>query len=389
MVAEVAAMATWFATTASLGAIQARWSLSPFQQALLTSSVQAGFVVGTLASALLSLVDRADLRRLFSTSAFVAAVANAAILLFDPPDPAVPVLRFISGMCMAGVYPVGMKLVATWAEGDLGLLIGVLVAALTLGSASPHAMAAIGGLDWRAPVAGAAASALTAAILIRYAKIGPHLAKAPPLELTNALEAFRRPALRLANFGYFGHSWELYAMWTWIGPYLAASFSARYGNAPPFDSRLATFAVVGIGALGALLGGYAADRLGRTLVTAAAMAVSGTCAIAIGFLFAGPAWLVMGVAFVWGISVIADSAQFSAAVSELSERTLIGTMLTVQTCMGFLITLLSIHVLPYAMRFLTWRYAFCVAAVAPFLGVVAMLRLRARPEAQAMAGGRR
>lgn len=382
-------MATWFATTASLGAIQAQWSLSPFQQALLTSSVQAGFVVGTLASALLSLADRADLRTLFSTAASVAAGANGAILLFDPPDPAVPVLRFVSGMCMAGVYPVGMKLAATWAEGDLGFLIGMLVAALTLGSASPHAMAALGGFDWRAPVAGAAASALAAAVLIRFVKIGPHHAKAPPLEITNALEAFRRPALRLANFGYFGHMWELYAMWAWIGAYLTASLSARYGDAPPLNPRFATFAVVAIGSLGALLGGYAADRLGRTLVTAVSMAVSGTCAVVIGLLFASPAWLVMGVALVWGLSVIADSAQFSAAVTELSDRRLIGTMLTVQTCVGFLITLVSIHALPYAVRLLTWRYAFDLLAVAPFLGVVAMLRLRARPEAQTMAGGRR
>ncbi|MFG1224094.1 MFS transporter [Xanthobacter wiegelii] len=389
VVAEVAAMATWFATTASLGAIRAQWSLSPFQEALLTSSVQAGFVAGTLLSALLSLADRADLRTLFSVSALVAALANGAILLFEPTHPAVPLLRFITGMCMAGVYPVGMKLAATWAKGDLGLLIGMLVAALTLGSASPHAMAAMGGLDWRAPVAGAAASALIAAMLIRFAKVGPNHAKAPPLKLSNALDAFRRPALRLANLGYFGHMWELYAMWAWIGAFFAASFAARYGDAPPLDPRLATFCVVAIGAVGALGGGFAADRLGRTFVTALSMAVSGLCAVGIGFLFGASIWLVLPLALVWGVTVISDSAQFSAAVTELSDRSLIGTMLTVQTCVGFLITLVSIHLLPYAVDAFSWRYAFLILAIGPFLGVLAMLRLRLRPEAASMAGGRR
>nr|WP_245328019.1 MFS transporter [Xanthobacter flavus] len=382
-------MATWFATTASLGAIRAQWSLSPFQEALLTSSVQAGFVAGTLLSALLSLADRADLRTLFSVSALVAALANGAILLFEPTHPAVPLLRFLTGMCMAGVYPVGMKLAATWAKGDLGLLIGMLVAALTLGSASPHAMAAMGGLDWRAPVAGAAASALIAAMLIRFAKVGPNHAKAPPLKLSNALDAFRRPALRLANLGYFGHMWELYAMWAWIGAFFAASFAARYGDAPPLDPRFATFCVVAIGAVGALGGGFAADRLGRTFVTALSMAVSGLCAVGIGFLFGASIWLVLPLALVWGVTVISDSAQFSAAVTELSDRSLIGTMLTVQTCVGFLITLASIHLLPYAVDAFSWRYAFLILAIGPFLGVLAMLRLRLRPEAASMAGGRR
>jgi len=183
--------------------------------------------------------------------------------------------------------------------------------------------------------------------------------------------------------------WELYAMWAWIGAFLTASFHARYGEAPPFDPRFATFAVVAVGALGALLGGFAADRLGRTLVTSAAMAVSGLCAVGIGFLFGGPLLPLLAVALIWGVSVIADSAQFSAAVTELSDHTLVGTMLTVQTCIGFLITLVSIHLLSDAVELLGWRHAFSLLALGPLLGVIAMLRLRRRPEAAAMAGGRR
>jgi predicted MFS family arabinose efflux permease len=282
-----------------------------------------------------------------------------------------------------------MKLAATWAKLDLGLIIGMLVAALTMGSALPHAMAIAGSLDWRAPVAGAAASALVAALLIRFATVGPNTAKAPPFRIANALHAIRNPAVRLANLGYLGHMWELYAMWSWIGAFLAASFAARYGAKPPLDPRLATFIVIGIGAVGALCGGYLADRLGRTSVTMLSMTASGFCAATIGLFFGGSIWLVLPTALVWGLTVISDSAQFSAAVTELCDPGLVGTTLTVQTSIGFVITLISIHLLPYVVDWLGWNHAFCLLAIGPVLGIVAMARLRLRPEAIRMAGGRR
>jgi MFS family permease len=386
---EVAAMAAWFATTASLAAIGAHWTLTPFHAALLTSSVQGGFVAGTATSALLSLADRFDLRRLFSAAALIAGLANLAILAFEPVSPAVPVLRFVTGFCMAGVYPVGMKLAATWAEADLGLLIGLLVAALTLGSAVPHLIAAAGGLDWRMPVLGAAVSALIASVAIRFAGIGPRLATAPKLRLANALDAWRNRSVRLANLGYLGHMWELYAMWAWIGTFMAASFHARYGDAPPVPPPLMAFAVLAAGAVGAMAGGWLADRLGRTAVTMGAMLISGLCARSIGLLFAGPLWPLLALSLLWGATVVADSAQFSASVTELSERSLIGTMLTVQTCLGFLLTMASIQLLPWFADLVGWRYAFCLLAIGPFLGVAAMARLRSRPESRRLAGGRR
>ncbi len=369
-------MSTWFATTASLPAIRAQVALSPFHEALLTSSVQGGFVAGTLGSALLSLPDRFDLRRLFAAGAAVAGVANILILFCNPGSAAIPALRFLTGACMAAVYPVGMKLAATWAAGDLGLLVGLLVAALTLGSAFPHLVAAAGGLDWRWPVAAAAAGALGAAGLIRWAGLGPNLPAAAPLRLGNALQAWRNRGVRLANLGYLGHMWELYAMWAWIGAFLSASFRARYGAAPPVGPELAAFAVVAVGALGAMGGGWAADRYGRANVTIAAMATSGLCAAGIGLLFGGSAGPLLVVSLLWGVAVIADSAQFSAAIAELSERSLVGTMLTVQTCLGFLLTLVSIQLIPVVVGWVGWRFAFALLAIGPFLGILAMARLR-------------
>lgn len=376
LLSEVAAMSTWFATTASLSAIRAHVQLSGFHEALLTSSVQAGFVAGTLLSALLSLADRFDLRRLFSAGAATAALANAAMLLFEPTAAAIPLLRFVTGACMATVYPVGMKLAATWAAGDLGLLVGLLVAALTLGSAFPHLVAAAGGLDWQWPIAAAAAGALLAAILIRVASLGPNLVVAAPFRLNNAMRAWQNRGVRLANLGYLGHMWELYGMWAWIGAFFAASFRARYGGAPPIASGLATFAVIAAGAVGAMAGGWAADRYGRATVTMFAMAVSGLCAAGIGLLFGGPAWPLLLASLIWGVAIIADSAQFSAAVAERADHALVGTMLTIQTSTGFLLTLVSIQLVPVVVGWVGWRHAFAFLAVGPALGILAMARLR-------------
>jgi MFS family permease len=388
LLAQVAAMTTWFATTASLAAMRQGWTLTPFQEGLMTSSVQAGFVGGTVTSALLSAADRYDPRNLFTTAAALAGAACLLVVFFAPTDIAVPMLRFATGFCLAGVYPVGMKMAATWAKGDLGLLIGLLVGAVTLGSAMPHLFVPLG-LDWRLPCIIAGICALIGALLIRRVDLGPNRAPAPPFRLANATEAFRRRPLRLANLGYFGHMWELYAMWAWIGTFLAASFALRYGATPPISASIATFLIIASGAIGCLAGGWAADRVGRTAVTIVSLAVSGACALVMGFAFGGPAWLILLIGIVWGITIVSDSAQFSASVTELSDRTLVGTMLTVQTCIGFLLTLITIHVMPYAVNGLGWTYAFMLLAIGPAIGIWAMARLRADPASINLAGGRR
>jgi len=389
-ICQVLVMALWFSTTAVVPSLQKERTLTPFHISLLTSSVQVGFVAGTLISALLGLADRLDLRRFFMCAAGTAAIANLLILVPDPGSLKIPVLRFIVGMCMAGVYPVGMKMAASWAKKDMGLLVALLVGALTLGSASPHFLNAAGGLNWRWTVVAASVCGVLGAVLISFAKIGPNFSKAPQFRPEFAFKAWTTRSLRFANLAYFGHMWELYAMWAWVGVFLQSSFQLTMDADSAFTlSKFATFATVGSGGLGCVIAGWLADRAGRTTVAMTAMVLSGTCSMLVGFLYGGNPVFLIALCVVWGITVVADSAQFSASIAELSEPSLVGTMLTIQTSAGFLLTLVTIHLIPYMVDAVGWKYAFALLGIGPFLGTLAMAHLRGMREALALAGGRR
>ena len=386
--AQILALSVWFAGAAALPGLVAAGNLSPLHQAALTTSVQVGFVIAALTSAILGWPDRFDPRRLFAAGALIAALSNTIALTLPADSPALIATRLLAGASLALVYPVGMKLAVSWARGDAGMLVGLLVGALTLGSAAPFAfnLADIG-LGWRAPFVVSAAAALIAAAIILMSRAGPNMRAAPPFNPKAALLAIKDPALRLANLGYLGHMWELYAMWAWIGPFAHIYWSAHNGDA--FSANLTAFSVLAIGAVASLAAGFAADRYGRTTITMAAMAISGTCALLSGILFDATPWLMIPLLLVWGMAVIADSAQFSAAVSELAPPEWTGTLLTLQTAMGFALTAIVVQALPLWIGYAGWQWAFAPLAIGPFLGVWAMAALRRRPEALKMAGGKR
>jgi MFS family permease len=388
--AMVSALGLWFSASAIVPALRVQEDLDPTIASMFSSAVQVGFVTGTIISAVFVLADRIDPRSLFALSSLIAAAANLAILLFELSSPMVILCRFMTGICMAGIYPIGMKIATTWAQNDMGFMVGILVGALTLGSATPHLFNVFAGVDWRVTIVTASVSALVAATLVLFIRIGPNSERMQSFRPGHALAAWRNKSLRYANLGYLGHMWELYAMWTWIGVFFFSSFRLTMTEADALSqASLATFAVIGIGAIGCVLGGFWADRAGRTVVTMTSMAVSGTCALVVGFLFGGdPVWLV-GFCLLWGVAIVADSAQFSASIAELSDKALVGTMLTVQTGTGFLLTLITIHLVPPIVDWVGWEHAFVVLAIGPFLGVIAMGRLRTLPEAGKIAGGRK
>ena len=374
--AELLAMGLWFGVSAVAPQIAVEWNLDARTATWLTLAVQIGFVAGTLTSALLNLPDIIRARYLLTVCAILGATVNALLAWTVDTVAAAIVLRFLTGAFLAGVYPPGMKLIATWYRAGRGFALGVLVGALTLGKASPYLVNAFGSENWRVNVTIASLLAAVGAVLVLlFVREGPYALPNQPFDIRQVSQVFTNRGVRLANFGYFGHMWELYAMWAWAPVMIRASL-AKTGDSAVF-AEAASFVVIGAGAIGCVVAGRIADRIGRPIVASAAMAVSGACCLLTGFFYGGPAIALLVIAAIWGASVVADSAQFSACVTELGDPRYMGTALTMQTCIGFLITTISIGIMPRVVDLLGWRYAFSVLAIGPILGIVAMMRLKA------------
>ena len=382
-------MAVYFSASAVVPALTKLWSLDVAGRAWLTMSVQLGFVIGALLSALTNLSDLLPAPRLMAVSAFLAGCSTALIGLAATSFPVALLLRVLTGIFLVGVYPVGMRIISTWTKEDRGLGIGLLVGALTIGSASPHIVNALGGVgEWRMVIYSAAGLAVLGGLLaLVFVKEGPHRPPMPKFNWKYVGEVMRNHELVLANAGYLGHMWELFAMWAWIQVFLTASFK-QTGLNETWASATA-FAVIGIGGLGSIIAGQLADKFGRTTVTIVSLVTSGLCSIVVGFLFGGNPILLVILCLVWGFAIVADSAQFSAAVSELCQKEYTGTALTLQTSLGFLLTLVTIRLVPTLEGWFGWEWAFAFLALGPVVGIWAMYALRRSPEAVKLAGGNR
>ena len=378
--AELLGMSLWFAGTAVAPHLSARWGLTAGQAGWLTSTVQLGFVVGTLLAAALNLADLVPSRRLFAAAALGGSVTNG-LLLAAGSYPMALALRFAAGFCLAGVYPPAMKMASTWFRSARGLAIGVVVGALTIGKALPYLVESIGGIREAPVVLATSAAALIAAVIVWLGyRDGPYAFPSRPFSPRLLLDVVRNRRVRLATAGYLGHMWELYSFWAWIAAFFAASAAARAAHAlgapGPRTIRLLAFLTIAIGAIGCVWGGRLADRIGRERLVIAALTVSGLCALLSSLFFAQSFWLLVPLAWIWGIAVIADSAQFSALVTEVAPPHAVGTALTIQTSLGFLLTMVSIQLIPPIVAAAGWRFAFPVLALGPAAGIAAIRRLR-------------
>jgi len=385
--AELLGMSLWFAASAVTPQLRALWGLTTSEAAWLTTIVQLGFVCGTAFAALLNLPDIISSGRLFSGAAFLGAAANAAILT-APGYRSALVLRFLTGFFLAGVYPPAMKMTATWFRSQRGLAIGVIVGALTIGKATPYLVRAIPHVGLRPVVLTASVGAVIAGILVTLGyRDGPFPFTSRPFSWSHVRDVVRVREWRLATASYLGHMFELYAFWTWIPAFLAASVAANAGGrfrAPRLISLLA-FATIAIGGFGSVWGGLFADKRGRERLVAISLFMSGGCCLLSGFLFGGPIWVLGALAMTWGFFVIADSAQFSTLVTESVPTHAVGTALTVQTSLGFLLTMLPMQLVPLIAQRVGWRWGFAVLALGPLAGIAAIRRLAAIRQSAARA----
>lgn len=377
-VSVLCALSLWFSASAVMSELTKIWGLTEAERPWLSAAVPAGFVAGAIISSIFGLADRYNARKLFAVFALIGALLNSLLLFADSAAPGI-ILRFLTGAALAGVYPTAVKVLTLWFPKKRGLAVGIVIGALTIGSALPHLIVLLSaGVDWKGIIATSSMLAvLAAAIMNNIVKDAPQTGVPAVFSFKMIGKVIRNKPVMLANYGYFGHMWELYAMWTWLPAFfLAAGIK---------ESPLFSFLSIGLaGAAGCIAGGIVADKIGRARVTIWAMGISAACSVSIGFAAKYSVMLVLVIAIIWGGSIIADSAQFSAAVSEFAETEWLGTALTFQMSIGFFITIVSINLISFLQPYIGWEWVFSLLAVGPAFGMLSMMRFKCYEERRSM-----
>lgn len=370
-VAVVGTMTTWFSMTAILPELKTLWGLTDTQGSYLTIMVNIGFVVGSLLSALINLPDRIYPHILFFLSALLAGVTTLITVWLATDLISGMFFRFITGMALAGVYGPALKLISTWFKKRRGMALGFVVGAITVGSASPHLIKGLGA-SWEVVLIITGLSAVFAGVLvIFFVNVGPYSMPRGKFDLKAIPHILSYRPVRLSNYGYFGHMWELYGMWSWFGVFLTHSLKNSNINE---HASLLTFLIIASGFFGAWFGGIFADKYSREQVSLWSLGISGSISLIIGF-FLNITWVIIFLGIIWGISIISDSAQFSALVTEYVDQRYVGTALTLQLAIGYILTIFVIFLIPLIETLVGWHYTFIILVPGSLFGFISMLRL--------------
>lgn len=386
-IALVFSWSTWFSAAAVIPQLRSAWELTSGSAAWLTIAVQLGFVVGALVSSLFNIADIISPKHVIMGGAVGAALANLLMLSAGGPEAVIP-LRFATGFFLAGVYPPAFKLISTWFRENRGLALGILAGAIVVGGGVPHLINGLGGLDWQIVILATSVQCLIGGLVAEFVvREGPYPFPTAVFDPRQIGLAITNRGVRLAALGYVGHMWELFAMYAWILIFFIDLFDA-YGVGTASTAAFVVFFITFVGGVGSWVGGILADKWGRTNTAILMMGISGTCAILVGLQFNTNPYLVLLIGLIWGFTAVADSAQFSTMVTETADQSYVATALTVQLASGFLITTVTIWLIPILQESFSWRWAFAFLAPGPLVGILAMLRLRSLPEAAKIGGGK-